>query len=312
MSRGPPLKGTFTALNPRYAKIAIQEGGGKIPKTILKMKEEFPNLHLKETETKSNSKYKGVMSLIALEGAKDFITWQMLKNARQHNQDHIFPKSGNQIQWPTKYINSVLNMTWLSRDTNQVKGYSKPSTYLKQIISEKFAGNEEKFIEVLETHLISKEAFKHMLTDDFEAFLAKREETIISKIAQHLGFNNIKKGPPLISPDTPFTNKKVFWDTLKSCQGHIHWVDKYFTKPGLELISESSLDPGKIKEIKILMLVDKSDETFRKLFKDLRNELKNKGILFEVRVITDAKIKRDIHDRWILSENHTIQGHKGI
>lgn len=98
----------------------------------------------------------------------------------------------------------------------------------------------------------------------------------------------------------------VFWETLRSCQGYIHWVDKYFTKPGLELISHSALDPGKIKEIKILMCADKADEDFRKLFKNLRDELKNKRITCEVRVITDAKTKSAIHDRWILSENRNF------
>ena len=51
------------------------------------------------------------------------------------------------------------------------------------------------------------------------------------------------------------------------------------------------------------MCPEKVDEDFRKLFKDLREELKNKGITFEIRVITDSKIKGAIHDRWILSES---------
>ena len=50
------------------------------------------NLHLREVQSKSNSKYKGVMSLIALEGAQDLATYQKLENARANNQDHLFPK----------------------------------------------------------------------------------------------------------------------------------------------------------------------------------------------------------------------------
>ncbi|MDO8734508.1 MAG: ORF6N domain-containing protein, partial [Elusimicrobiota bacterium] len=38
----------------------------------------------------------------------------------------------------------------------------------------------------------------------------------------------------LISPEKPFTNKKNFKDIIRSCKKHIYWIDKYFSKIGLE------------------------------------------------------------------------------
>lgn len=278
----------------------------KVPKTIIRMKEELENLHLREVETRSNSKYKGIMSLIGLEGAKDFVTCQTLENARTNNQDHVFPKADPHGFGAAKHVNSVLNMTWLSSKTNKTKLNKKPSVYTQDIISSTYSGNEQEFIDVLATHLISKEAYHCLQNDNFEGFLLRREETIVSKIAEHLGTQIEREEAVMISPDTPFTNKKIFWDTLRNCEGHINWVDKYFSKAGLEIISEASLKPEKIREIKVLMSSEKADSNFRKLFKDLKEELRSKGIAFELRVMVDPKLKAEIHDRWIIAENCTF------
>jgi hypothetical protein len=37
LTRGPPIKGTFMALDPRYAKIAVQEDGSNKELTIVKL-----------------------------------------------------------------------------------------------------------------------------------------------------------------------------------------------------------------------------------------------------------------------------------
>jgi len=55
--------------------------------------------------------------------------------------------------------------------------------------------------------------------------------------------------------------------------------------------------------LKILMSSEKADEKFISLYKDLKKELKGDGVKCELRVITDKKLKADIHDRWVISEN---------
>lgn len=104
----------------------------------------------------------------------------------------------------------------------------------------------------------------------------------------------------LISPGKPFTNKKNFKDIIRSCRKHIYWVDKYFSKIGLELLADS-VDIGRVKTIKILMSDDKVDDKLKNSFKDFKQELQNNNITCELRVISDNKIKSIIHDRWLIS-----------
>ena len=106
----------------------------------------------------------------------------------------------------------------------------------------------------------------------------------------------------LLSPGRPFSNKKAVRDIISSCEKYIYWVDKYFSRVGLDWLSES-LNPSKVKDIKILMLPEKTDEKFISLYLDLEKELKSDGVKCELRVITDNKLKAAIHDRWIISEN---------
>ncbi len=106
----------------------------------------------------------------------------------------------------------------------------------------------------------------------------------------------------LLSPGKPFSNKKAVRDVINSCEKYIHWIDKYFSKAGLDWLSES-LNTSKVKNIKILMSSEKVNEKFKSLYKDLKEELINNGVKCELRVIIDNKLKTDIHDRWIISEN---------
>jgi Fe2+ transport system protein FeoA len=280
----------------------------KVPKTVKKMYDEISRLKLLEIHSEGNSKYRAVMSMIALAGAKDLDTRQPLENAIENDKHHIFPRSGaDDLGFgSSENINSVLNMTWMSSDTNKkIKDFEKPSAYVNDLIEKKYEGDKDKFLQVLETHLISKEAFTYMQTDRFEDFLIEREKTIVSKLKEYFEIEDSDKST-LMTPETPFSNRMKFWETLRSCQGYIHWVDKYFSNVGLEIIGQSSLDPTKVREIKIIMSKEKADENFRELFKHLREELKNKGITCEARVISTSETNRDIHDRWIFSQNRSF------
>lgn len=106
----------------------------------------------------------------------------------------------------------------------------------------------------------------------------------------------------LLSPEKPYSNKKVVRDVINSCQKYIYWVDKYFSKIGLDWLS-ISINTNKVKNIKILMSSVKMNEEFKSFFKDLKKELMHKGVKCELRVIVNSKLNADIHDRWIISEN---------
>jgi len=105
----------------------------------------------------------------------------------------------------------------------------------------------------------------------------------------------------LLSPNKPFSNKKAVRDIVNSCSEYIYWIDKYFSKAGLDWLSDS-LDIDKVKEIKILMLSDKVNKKFISLYKDLKKELRSNKVKFEIRGIVDKKVSSAFHDRWIISK----------
>ena len=273
----------------------------QIPTAIIEARRAFQYLDLKEIQNKTSSIYRGVMSLLAIEGSKDFETGLSLVNARSNDKDHIYPKA---VFKNFKDINSVLNMAWMSKDTNRkIKRFKKPSEYLKEFINDKY-GSEEAFLEVLKTHCINKMAYEYMLKDEdgFEAFLEERQKVILSKIKDILGIEPSEVEIGLINPKEPFKNKIMFGEVIRSCHEYLYWIDKYFSFEGLKLLSQF-LNKDKVKDLKIIMSIDKVNENFRDLFKDFKIEMKNKGISCELRVIIDPRLKSQIHDRWIISKD---------
>jgi hypothetical protein len=228
----------------------------------------------------------------------------VLENARTNHKDHIFPKREFGSK---KDLNSVLNITWMSEETNtKIKRYEKPSEYIPRFISEKYGNNEKEFLKVLKTHLINSNTYHYMLQNNFEGFIAEREKQVLLRIKELIGLEGeVIENEGLISPERLFSNKVIIWNTIKSCEDYIYWIDKYFSKEGLELLVQS-LDKAKVKTVKILTSVDKADESLRRLFKDFRNEMKNNQTFCELRVIVDSKLKSSIHDRWIVSKNNSF------
>lgn len=105
----------------------------------------------------------------------------------------------------------------------------------------------------------------------------------------------------LIRPDDPFRNRIQYQRMISDCDEFLYWVDKYFSKVGLEYLLDST-DPLRIKEIKILTSVSSVDEKFRKLFKEFMESMKRRGITVELRCM-DPKLEEDIHDRWVFSKH---------
>jgi len=128
------------------------------------------------------------MSILAIEGSKDFDTGQSLEHSRENDKDHLFPRAGSYEYGLQKYVDSVVNMAWLSNTTNRgIKSAKTPSKYIEKFIKEKYNGNEKEFTEILKTHLINKKTYRSMLNNDFGEFIGKREETILHNIASFIG-----------------------------------------------------------------------------------------------------------------------------
>jgi len=252
-------------------------------------------------KTQSSALYKGVMSLFAIEGAKDFATGQTLENARKNDKDHIYPKKikGN------KYIDSVLNMTWLSDETNKIiKRDKKPSVYIAEFIKSYYKNNEKKFIEDLKTHFIDKDGYTYLKKDDkgFLDFIKHRNELIINRIKILIGesdSNRDKLNDQLISPERPFGNELQMETILSECDDYIYWVDKYFSIQGLNWIYEK-INRERVKNIKILMSYKKVTRDLRKRFKDFRIEMEKNNIKCDFKVM-NKNDESQIHDRWIIT-----------
>jgi hypothetical protein len=104
-----------------------------------------------------------------------------------------------------------------------------------------------------------------------------------------------------IDPSRPFSNTMWIKRVLGECSEFIYWIDKHFQKEALEWLWGIA-DASKIKEIKIISL-DLGEGNLngeaKKNYKNLRQELANKGISLSWLTIDSKKI-RDSHDRWII------------
>jgi predicted Mrr-cat superfamily restriction endonuclease len=97
------------------------QNDANLPRTVNIFRKEFAALELRSVEHRSNAIYRGIMSLLALQGAKDFATTLSLENAKSNDKDHIFPMKEFRSE---ENINSILNMTWMSDETNRyIKGH---------------------------------------------------------------------------------------------------------------------------------------------------------------------------------------------
>jgi len=274
----------------------------RIPSVIVQFDPSY--LDLKSETSKSSAIYKAIFDILILKGAKDWDTFVLpeYSNLEDH---HIVPRSWGEKR-VGKDINSILNRTPISDKTNkEIIRNQLPNIYLKRMFDK--AKDKEEVYRLLETHLISREAVEILLKKDFseknyEEFLKEREKTILNEIRQLLG-TDIKQQIDLITPETPFSNKLQIEQIIKSCSGHLYWVDKYFSKAGLEIINQALFMPPKPKlnEIRILSSIDKADSNLRKSFKDFKKELENKNIKVDLRIIISNKIKSEIHDRWIMT-----------
>jgi len=139
-----------------------------IPEFIEKFEPEEVDL---DVESSYSAVYRGVLCLIIVNGAYDFLTGQVPTFEKEKVQiDHIFPESRFNE-------NKVLIKTAIS--TNQQKIDKKPSEYFKELVEKR---GEDKVKEILKTHLIPPEALDDLLNDNLNGFIEKRKQTIIEEI----------------------------------------------------------------------------------------------------------------------------------
>lgn len=103
-----------------------------------------------------------------------------------------------------------------------------------------------------------------------------------------------------ITPRTPYSNLVRFRKAIRECAGDLLWIDEHFHKKGLEPLAEE-LTGDKFDSIRILCGPEHVSINLRNDFKRFRDEMGNRGITGEIRVITSKNRLRSLHDRWLLS-----------
>ena len=153
------------------------------PRLIADFRQTFRNLSLIGEVRRGTSVYNGIFNLLTLNGARDWITGNV-PQASDLDDHHIVPKSrGSEFALRTQ-IDSILNRSPLTSETNQWIGNRLPNEYLPQLIEE---NGELEVHSILESHLISQQAFHILMRPDFtpsdyDEFCAERQRTMLSAI----------------------------------------------------------------------------------------------------------------------------------
>jgi len=150
------------------------------PGVIREFTARFKDLDLR-AEKKGSAIYDGVFNLLVIQGAKDWNTFE-LPEYEALDDHHIVPVSKVPKDSPPGLINSILNRTPLSADTNRnVLCDRLPNEYVKEMVE---THGRQAVLGVMESHLISETAVEILLRDpftagDFNLFLEERRRTIL-------------------------------------------------------------------------------------------------------------------------------------
>lgn len=178
---------------------AWMENDDAEPSLIREFASEFRRLDLREEVKRGSSVYNGIFNLLVIQGARDWMTG-MVPQFGELDDHHIVPDSWGRKNGTGPLINSILNRTPLTADTNRKAIHDDlPNIYLPEQIA---ASGEQNVRAILESHFISHKAFDILLRkpfgkDDFEEFIAERQRTIQQAIEDLLIKERLDLSPPI-------------------------------------------------------------------------------------------------------------------
>jgi hypothetical protein len=136
-------------------------------------------------ETKSGSSiYNGIFNLLAIKGAKDWISGE-IPPAEKLDDHHIVPASWGREHLGGTRINTILNRAPLIAETNRhVISDRLPNEYLPELMAN---NGREHVLAIMESHLISAHAVDILMRpdfgpSDFDDFITERRTTILSAV----------------------------------------------------------------------------------------------------------------------------------
>lgn len=161
------------------------EDDNVIPKVVADFRKQFRDLDLYAETRRGSSIYIGIFNLLVLRGARDWISGAApLSDLDDH---HIVPQSWGKANKCQTLADSILNRTLLTVVSNrEIIRDELPCKYLPRMFKE---SGEVVVRQILEKHLVSKDAVNILLRDpftvaNFKAFLAERHSTMLDAIEQ--------------------------------------------------------------------------------------------------------------------------------
>lgn len=151
-----------------------------VPDSIREFEADFSRLDLIGLTKPNAAIYKAIFNLFIIEEARDWDTFE-LPEYDQLDDHHIVPKSWGKKNKLGTEINSVLNRSPLTPDTNRkVIKDRLPNDYLAELLKD---NDPDRVYQVLDSHLISRAAVDILLRDpftpeDYLAFLIERQRTV--------------------------------------------------------------------------------------------------------------------------------------
>ena len=149
------------------------------PGLIAEFRARFKTLDLRRETKRGTSVYNGIFNLLVLRGARDWMTGNIPQYG-DLDDHHIVPKSWGKENGLGDAIDTILNRTPLTADTNRnvIRG-RLPNQYLDELIAE---SGETSVRATLESHFVSPAAFAILLRrpftkNDLQTFLAERQRT---------------------------------------------------------------------------------------------------------------------------------------
>ena len=169
------------------------------PALIHEFKTRFRNIDLRKEIKRGTSVYNGVFNLLIIQGARDWMTGNV-PQLGELDDHHIIPASKAAELGTGSLIHSILNRTPLTPETNRkVIRDRLPNAYLPELIKQNGEGTVRA---VLEFHFISPAALAVLLrdpfmADDYEAFVAERQRTLLEAIESLLIKERLDLSPQL-------------------------------------------------------------------------------------------------------------------
>ncbi len=161
--------------------------GGEEPDVVRTFN--FRSDYLQEITSLRNVIYKGILCLLAREGAKDFsgggkLTTDLFFDTSQDHH-HIFPTDAlKALGIEDKRADSVINKTLISSATNRRIGGRRPSEYCEALSKTIDPADPSLFDGILDTHRASAAALR---TNDWERFVEDRRERLRSLVGAACG-----------------------------------------------------------------------------------------------------------------------------